>query len=413
MRFRDVLWLGFRGLRERRLRAALTILSVLIGVAAILALVSQTTGIQASIVNALQTLGPTSVLVSPRGTPLTQADVARVLTVPGVEAVIPIVTERMATVRAGQTSVITVVGVDREGLGSLLGEIRMVEGTVYSATTVPLAVVGYNVAFPVAQGGQQTLSLGQPLVLEQQLGPHPRRVTVLVTGFLERYGSTPLLPVDDAIFLPLDAAMKLFNRRSFSLLLVRVADVDSVQDVAEALTSMYGNSAQIITIQQITQTVSTIIGQLGILLGSVAAISLSVAGLGIMNIMLVSVFERTREIGILKAIGFKNREILTLFLSEAAIIGVAGGLLGLAAGYGLSEVLPIFFTGLLRPGSQTMRQAQQTGFQGPPISSYTPIITPDIVLAAFAIAVTVSIAAGLYPAWRASRMEPIKALRHE
>ena len=413
MRYQDVLWLGFRGLRERRLRAALTILSVLIGVAAILALVSQTTGIQASVVNALQTLGPTSVLVSPRGTPLTQADVAKVLSVPGVEAVIPMVTDRMAIVRAGQTSVITVVGVDSEGLGSLLGEVRMVEGTVYSATTVPLAVVGYNVAFPVAQGGQQTLSLGQPLVLEQQLGPHPRRVTVLVTGLLERYGSTPLLPVDDAIFLPLEAAMKLSNRRSFNLLLVRVADVDSVQSVAETLTSMYGNSAQIITIQQITQTVSTIIGQFGILLGSVAAISLSVAGLGIMNIMLVSVFERTREIGIMKAIGFKNREVLTLFLSEAVIIGVAGGLLGLAAGYGLSELLPLFFSGFLRPGSQTIRQAQQTGFQGPPISSYTPIITPDIVLAAFAIAVTVSIAAGLYPAWRASRMEPIKALRHE
>jgi putative ABC transport system permease protein len=411
MRFQDTFNIAFKGLRERRVRAALSILSVVVGVAAILALVSQTQGIQDSIVTSLQTLGPTSILLTPRTSQLTQADVAKIASVGGVQEVIPMVTDRLSLSQGGQVSQVSVIGVSSEGIRTLIGEIRLVDGTIYPPTTAPLAVVGHNVAFPTAQGGQQMARVGQPLILEQRVGQVTRRITVDVIGILDKYGSTPFLATDDAVFLSLDAAMRQSNRKAFNLMLVKAVDVDSVQVVSTSLTNIYGSSLQVQSIQQISQTVSQIVGQFSILLGTVAAISLSVASLGITNIMLVSVYERMREIGILKSVGFKDRDILSMFLSEAVIIGLLGGLLGLGAGWALSSILPTLVTNLFRPGQGS--SSGQIGFVQLQSFAYTPVITPNIVAAALTVALVVSVIAGMYPAWRASKMEPIRALRSE
>ena len=409
MRPQDIFSLAFKGLKERRVRAILSILSVVVGVAAILALVSQTQGIQESVINSLQTLGPTSILLTPRTSALTQTDVAKILSVGGVEQVIPMVTDRWNVIQAGLTTSASVIGVSSGGMQTLIGEIRLVEGSIYPPTTAPLAVVGYNLAFPTSQGGQQSVYSGQPLILERRVGTASRRTTVQVVGILEKYGSTPYLSTDDSVFLPLDAAMTVSNRKAFNLMLVKALDVNNVQTVTTSLTSIYGNSLQVQSIQQISQTVSQIIGQFSILLGTVAAISLSVASLGIMNIMLVSVYERMREIGILKSVGFKDRDILSMFLSEALIIGFLGGLIGLLAGYGLSNILPVLVTSLFSPGGS----GGQVGFVQLQSFSYTPVISTDIVTLSLAVAIIVSIVAGMYPAWRASKMEPIKALKNE
>jgi putative ABC transport system permease protein len=409
MRPQDVFSLAFKGLKERKVRAVLSILSVVVGVAAILALVSQTQGIQESVINSLQTLGPTSILLTPRTSSLTQTDVAKISSVGGVEAVIPMVTDRMNVIQAGLVTSASVIGVSGEGMKTLIGEIRLTEGEIYPPTTAPLAVAGHNLAFPVSQGGQQLIYTGQPLVLERRVGTITTRTTVQIVGILEKYGSTPYLSTDDSVFLPLNAAMALSNRKAFNLMLVKAVDPDSVQIVTTSLTNIYGNSLQIQSIQQISKTVSQIIGQFSILLGTVAAISLSVASLGIMNIMLVSVYERMREIGILKSVGFRDRDILSMFLSEAVIIGLLGGFIGLGAGYGLSNILPILVTNLFNPGGGS----GQIGFVQLQSFSYNPVISPEIVAISLTVAVIVSIVAGMYPAWRASRMEPIKALRNE
>jgi putative ABC transport system permease protein len=411
MRLQDTFNIAFKGLRQRRVRAALSILSVVVGVAAILALVSQTQGIQDSIVASLQTLGPTSILLTPRTSQLTQADVAKIASVGGVQEVIPMVTDRLSLSQGGQVSQVSVIGVSSEGIRTLIGEIRLVDGTIYPPTTAPLAVVGHNVAFPTTQGGQQMAQVGQPLILEQRVGQVTRRITVDVIGILDKYGSTPFLATDDAVFLSLDAAMRQSNRKAFNLMLVKAAEVDMVQVVTTSLTNIYGSSLQVQSIQQISQTVSQIVGQFSILLGTVAAISLSVASLGITNIMLVSVYERMREIGILKSVGFKDRDILSMFLSEAVIIGLLGGLLGLGAGWALSSILPTLVTNLFRPGQAS--SSGQIGFVQLQSFAYTPVITPNIVAAALTVALVVSVIAGMYPAWRASKMEPIRALRSE
>ncbi|MDG6929012.1 MAG: ABC transporter permease [Nitrososphaerota archaeon] len=413
MRLSDAFWFGLKGLTERKMRAVLTIAMVMIGVASIIALVSQTTGIEVSINSSLQSLGPTSVLVSPaQSTRLTDADVARLSGLPGVLAVVPIITSRATLLTAGQTTPVSIIGVSDQGLLTLLGGVNLYEGSAYPDSVSPLALVGNGLAFPQPGTQRQSILTGHPITLQQQVGSSTRVMTLSVSGILQYYGSSPLIPVDTSIFLSLDAAKQLLGRTDYSMLLVKTSSVQDVSTVDQMISNIYGNSVQVTTIQQITRTVSSITGQIGLLLAAIAGISLTVAAIGITNIMFVTVLERTREIGILKAIGFGDGSILLIFLSQAALIGVIGGVTGLAVGGGMSYLIPLLLSGF----SSNRPAGGSSGFgpRGGGFSiSYTPIITPEIMLTAISVAVLVSMVAGLYPAWRASRMEPAKALRYE
>ncbi len=428
MRIQDVLMLGFRPLTERKTRAALTILMIVVGIASIIALTSQTAGISNSITASLETLGPTTILVSPNfggsaSHPLTQADVIQIASLPGVSTIIPVVEEQVSIEDGGQEVSATVIGASSKGLETLVGTVNLLRGSVYPDASVPDAVLGYGIAYPTS-GPPIGTTLGQQIVVQQTTPSGTKSVTLQVGGVLASSGSTPIIPVDTAIFIPLEAALSLFNSQSYTLLLVKAVDTNSVNGVTALLSNIYGNNARITSLQQITQTVSGILSQIGVLFGAVAGISLTVAGVGITNVMLISVYERTREIGILKSLGFRNRGVLLIFLAEAVIIGFVGGVVGLLVGTGVSYVLPTLFLGF-RPGSSSTTTSAGGGgfggggFGGGPnsgggfISTYTPSITPEIVVISLVIAVAVSVLAGLYPAWKAAKMPPIKALHYE
>ena len=143
---------------------------------------------------------------------------------------------------------------------------------------------------------------------------------------------------------------------------------------------------------------STVFSTIQLFLGGIAAISLLVAGIGIMNIMIVSLIERTREIGILKALGMKSRTVLTIFLGESVIIGLIGAVVGIVLGWILASV--------------TARVLASGAFGGGGFR-ITPLLTPEVVLGALAFGVGVSVIFALYPAWRASKLKPVEALRYE
>ena len=133
-------------------------------------------------------------------------------------------------------------------------------------------------------------------------------------------------------------------------------------------------------------------------LGGIAAISLLVAGIGIMNIMIVSLIERTREIGILKALGMKNRTVLNIFLGESVIIGLIGAVIGIILGWILANIVSrVLASGIFGGG----------GFK------VTPLLTPEVLIGSLAFGVGVSVIFALYPAWRASKLKPVEALRYE
>jgi putative ABC transport system permease protein len=179
-----------------------------------------------------------------------------------------------------------------------------------------------------------------------------------------------------------------------------VSDQEQGDYVVEEITSLLRSRHQlaanadddfeIISMQEIIETVSEITGTMALFLGAIAGISLLVGGIGVMNIMLVSVMERRREIGILKALGATGRDIWTQFLMEAAFLTLAGGIIGIALGWGLSYSVSRFSMGQI-----------------------PSVVTADIVILAVSVSVGIGLFFGFYPAWKASRLNPIEALRSE
>lgn len=404
MRITDILRWGIRGISERKLRAALTILGIMVGTAAVIALVSQTEGIQTSIVDQMNKLGPSTISLRPiSGTViLTEKDVNKLLQIPNVELVIPVVTSTVRLYGTQSSRTVQLIGIDPSQFSELVAGYELEEGRMYQLLSYSEIVVGANVHQP-QDLTSPFVNVGQTATIESI--SRSTRTVVNVVGSLTPYGMTAFVSVDDGIFMSLKGASNFLGRTSYSALFVKATNPDAVDSVVDNIRAIYGNSLNIITVKQITQIVTSVTGQLTILLGSIAAISLFVAGLGIMNIMVVSVIERTREIGVLKALGFKNRNILAIFLSEAGVVGLVGGALGITVGSIISYFIPY----VISRGFST----QSAQFGGSMSFSYTPLIRPEMALLVFAFALAVSLLAGLYPARRASKMDPVVALRHE
>ncbi len=432
MKLGDVLWMGSRDLIEKKSRTLLTVVMVVIGIAAIIALISQTQGISLSIQKSLNSLGPTSIILMSTGpSGFTSAQAAQILSLPNVSSVIPIIEGSANLVSPNQNSSVTVMGISSQGLAQLLGNVTLIQGSMYQDTISPSVVIGYDIAFPSSSAGKQNIFVGNSSTLEFRNSKY----TVPVVGILNAYG-TSMVPVDSGVIMSLPAAQAILRKTSFNVMLIKAKNIPSVADVSAAISDVYGTNVRIITTQQIAATASSIIGEITILFVVIASVSLLVAAIGIMNIMLMSVMERTHEIGIMKAIGFTNRDVMLVFLFQALFIGFIGGVIGIGAGAGASYVLASVFTHAAASSpnasgsgfsSSSPGGASGQGFgargqfsagpqQSSPMSSsslsYKPSISAVTIIEAMLVAVVVSVLAGLYPAWRASLMEPITALQH-
>ncbi len=437
MDLKDIFWLSYRDLNEKKVRTALTIIMVIIGVAAIVALTSFTAGINNSITTQLESLGPTAIIVGSIGTAgFTPASVSAVSSLPNVTSVTPLLTGSAVLYAGNQNTSVTVVGTTAQGLQQLIGNVSLYQGSAYQDTIAPDAVVGHSVAFPTSADGKQTITVGQSATLRLG-GRGGTTVTVPILGILPAIGGL-LIPIDTGVFVPLQAAEVLLHRLSFNEMLVLASSTGSVNATASLITTIYGSSARVTTTSQLASTASSIIGSITLLFGVIAGISLLVAAIGIMNVMLMAVMERTREIGIMKAIGFKSSHVLLIFMLQALIIGVAGGVAGIVVGATTSYSLAAVFSGAGSTSTTTGASASTSGSfrsgggssggfsgagaagapSGAAISantssgiSFKPAFPLTTIVAALLIAVFVSLAAGIYPAWRASQMQPIDALR--
>jgi ABC-type antimicrobial peptide transport system permease subunit len=226
-----------------------------------------------------------------------------------------------------------------------------------------------------------------------------RGITFTVIGVMEEKGATSFSDRDDIVFVPLTTAQRrLFGVTHVRTIHVQVASAEEMPAAQEALTELLRERHRLASHQDddftvrsqadILQTFTSVSQTMTVLLGGIAAVSLIVGGIGIMNIMLVSVTERTREIGIRMAVGARRRDIMLQFLVESVALSVGGGLIGIGVGVLGSRLI--------------------TRFAG-----WSTMLSLQAVLLAFAFAVAVGVFFGLYPAQRAARLDPIVALRHE
>jgi len=403
MNIYDVLRLAWKQLTQRRLRTVLTILAVAVGVMVIIALSSHARGIYVSFIANFERLGPTTIIVSSAGTRLlSDVDVYRISELSGVSTVIPMRT--LSSNVEGLNIRATLVGVRASELKELLGgNVDLLKGDLFTDSPLPIALVGYNVAYDQSSGNE-VVDVGQTIAV--RVGT--RTYIFSVVGILNYYGSSYLLSSpDDSIYIPLDYFRMVSGAQGYSVVMVKASDVNVVSDVADSIRTLLGARARITTVQSVINTFTTILNQMNLLLVSIASTSFIAAGLGTFNIMMISVLERVREIGLLKALGMSDFTVLLLYLIQGLLIGLIGGLSGFGLGVGLSQALTHIFSLTIGPRNPG------PGPQASPFTSYTPVLDPQYTLIAIALSLTTTALASIYPSWRASKLSPVEALRYE
>jgi putative ABC transport system permease protein len=397
--------IALRALARNKLRAFLTMLGIIIGVGAVIAMVAIGEGAKATIRAQIASLGTNVLVVLPGSSnqggvrygsgavrTLLDADakaIAREL--PAVAFASPLV-RRQEQVVAGNLNWATLV----QGVAPEVQQIRdwemadgrfLHEGDVESAAKV--AVIGETVA-------QQLFGNDNPVDSVIRI----RNIPFRVVGMLARKGQSGQgADQDDTIMIPYTTMQKRLMRITWvHTILVKAVNAERVEEAQEQITTLLrqrhrigvdrDDDFNVRNLSDIAEAASTTARVMGVLLGSVAAISLLVGGIGIMNIMLVSVTERTREIGIRMAVGARSRDIMLQFLVEAVVMAATGGLIGIFLGIGSSEILKEW-------------------------AQWPTLIDPSIVAIAFLFSGAVGVFFGFYPARKAANLDPIEALRYE
>ena len=431
MKLSDVFSYAFSAIKLRKLRAGLTTLGVVIGIAAIVALLSISEGLQDTITEQLQTgFATDTLIVSTRGGPgpaamggaMGVADSGFSLLVNDTETIDELgnvsmsvaIIQKACYVKSNETDLMRyVVGVDLAKYANIYSKTFEAEsGQIPQDLENKTVVIGKRVSDPWDNGTLFfDINNAVEIIWTNGTARPPKNESYAghVAAVLKEIGGFSLTgPSDSSVYLPISEAQSFFGADECDMIIVKLENDDdaTIESVSEAIREAFSGQVLVTSSTAVLDSISSVFSTVELFLGGIAAISLLVAGIGIMNIMIVSLMERTREIGILKALGMKNRTVLLIFLSEAMIVGLMGAAIGTASGWGLAHIVArVFSGGGFMPGSN---QAAVAGGM-----TITPVLTPTVFLGAFAFGVIVSVIFALYPAWRASKLKPVDALRYE
>ena len=404
---------ALESLSANKLRSVLTVLGIVIGVAAVIAMLSIGRGAQASITNQIESIGTNLVYVIPGSTQeggvrtaqgqagtLTIDDANALASLPDVVAVAPEADGRAQLTYLGQNTNTRLLGVtpDYQTVHSMTmadGEFISDSNQVARSSVIVLGSAVAETLFGNTAGavGQSVRVNGQPY---------------RVVGVLASKGGTGFLNQDDQVLVPLSTAQtRLASAGRFrganviNQINVKAATSGAVASVVASVTDTLRqrhnttpeqDDFTVISQQDSLGAATSVTNTLTLFLGGIAGISLMVGGIGIMNIMLTTVSERTREIGLRKAIGARRRDILTQFLVESMVLSLLGGIIGIIVGWSIARLIG---------------QVQLGG------SAITPVVSLDSVLLATLFSMAVGLFFGIYPATRAARLQPVEALRYE
>ncbi len=396
-------------LLSNKMRSALTVLGIVIGVGSVIAMMAIGEGVQNSITGQISGIGTNLIYVMSGNSdqevrnpkPLTMSDAAALadpLAAPSIARVAPTLTQNMEVSTALESSRVTIYGITPpyEAVSNRV----IVEGEFITEEYVlgksAVAVIGPDTAQNLF--GRTVGIVGETIRID--------RTPFRIIGVLEAKGSSGFGSQDDLILVPITTAqsrlMQRETRDSVDNIQVEAIDADSVtlasDEIAEILRTRHRTEVGVDDFTTFSQdsmlsVATTITGYLTIFLGGIAAISLLVGGIGIMNIMLVSVTERTKEIGLRKAIGAKRKDILVQFLTESVLLSLIGGIVGIILAWILSTAVALVSSAM---GADIV-----------------PNITIGAVLMATIFSMAVGLIFGIYPANNAAKLQPVEALRHE
>ena len=392
MNILDFAVMSTEGLRERKFRFVLNIVGILIGCAAVTGLISMSQGMKTSIVDDISIFGATTIQVYPTlggdeaFTSLDWRDLNRLRSIPGVEAAAPVQAGRYGRYDyKGKTYSNEVVGVDENYFTVHGGENEVEDGRLLTHSDGAAALLGYNIWNP---DDEAMYGVGDRLRIRSTVDGEEIEFTVRVVGTLKKTSGITGSGVDDYIILHLGYFEQVFDTQGKYLAVnLKAETIDYVEGIKQAIEEDFDNLGYY-SMDMIMEEVNMITGTVNAVLGGIAGISLLVAGVTIANTMTVSVMERTKEIGTMKAIGATNRDVLLLFISESMVTGIVGGGLGAGLGFVLSMVIGRVIN--LAPEPSMSLGLMVTGF-----------------------AMVTCVVSGIYPAWRASNLNPVEALRDE
>jgi len=399
----DYFIFAISAIKTRRLRSWLTILGIFIGIAAVVSLISIGQGMQLAVTKQFEMLGSDLLIIMPGGggmmsgfgalsaDKLSEHDLKIIQNVRGVEHADEILFKTTKVTYQDDTKYPYLIAIPTGSDSEWIMERLEVDGRWLKAGDRYKAVVGYNIINE--KFFKNNVNLGDKIYIDDQ--------PFTVVGAIQRVGNRQ---DDTQIYIPIDTAREILNEpNDIDMIYAKVQNGYNASAVALRVSDemrrdrnlkVGEENFSVQTSEQLMRSIASILGIIQTLLVGIAAISLLVGGVGIMNTMYTSVLERTREIGVMKAIGARNYDVMAIFLVESGMLGLVGGLIGCVLGIGLARVVELYGTA----AGFGMLQAS---------------ITPELILFAAGFSFGLGCLSGLLPARAAAKLKPVEALRYE